>query len=64
MSEQHDDRLRTVEQSQAVHEAVCAERYKAINLRLNIIMVGLSILLVGAVAGNPALTALRAILGS
>ena len=58
-----DSRLREVEQAQAVHEAVCAERYKAINLRLNILMAGMAILLAGAVAGNPVLTALRAAMG-
>jgi hypothetical protein len=58
-----DERLRKLERDVAVHEAVCAERYKGIMLRLNVVM-ALLLTLVGAAAmGNPVVAAVRQILG-
>lgn len=58
-----EERLRKVEMAWAVHEAVCAERYRGITLRLNVVM-GLLMALVGAAAaGNPVIAAMRQILG-
>jgi len=56
-------RLRVLERDQAVHEAVCAERYKGITLRLNIVMAALLLLLGAAASGNPVVAALRAVMG-
>jgi hypothetical protein len=58
-----EPRVRATELTQAVHEATCAERYKAINLRLNIIMAGLGIVLAAIAAGDPLVGLLRAMAG-
>jgi hypothetical protein len=58
-----EKRMRTVEQSQAVHEAVCAERYRGITLRLNVTMALLLAMLGAAAAGNPVVAALTKLLG-
>jgi hypothetical protein len=58
-----EQRVRTMERTQAVHEAVCAERYKGITLRLNLLL-GLLVALVGAAAaGNPVIAAITRIAG-
>lgn len=57
-----DPRVREVETAVRVHEAVCAERYKQINLRLNIIMAGIGIILTAVAAGDPLVGVLRAVL--
>lgn len=58
-----EPRIRDVEMSTRVHEAVCAERYKAINLRLNVIMAGLGIVLAAIAAGDPLVGLLRSMAG-
>ena len=57
-----DHRVREVEAAQRVHEAVCAERYKAINLRLNVIMSGVGIIITAIAAGDPLVSLLRALM--
>lgn len=58
-----EQRVRTMERTQAVHEAVCAERYKGITVRLNVLL-GLLLALVGAAAaGNPLVEAITRIAG-
>lgn len=56
-------RLRTVENRADVHEAICAERYKGIALRLNIVMGGIGILLTAVAAGDPLVAVVRKIWG-
>jgi len=63
MSEDIEDRLRLVERATAVHEAVCAERYKGITLRLNVLMGLLFILLGAAATGNPLIALIQRALG-
>lgn len=47
------DRMREAETKIAVHEAICAWRYKVILWALGANLTGTSILLLGAVVGNP-----------
>lgn len=54
-----DGRLRTVETKQEVHEAICAERYKGIALRLNVILAGIGIILTAIAAGDPLVGLIR-----
>ncbi len=58
-----EDRMRTVEQRQLVHEAVCAERYKGIALRLNVIMCGIGLLLTAVAAGDPLVGVIKKMMG-
>jgi len=59
-----DKRVRDVETAWKVHEAVCAERYKGITLRLNVTMGLLGLLLTAVVGGNPVLAALARMVGA
>ena len=45
--------MRVVEARAEVHEAICAERYKGLLLRLNIIMFGIGVILTAIAAGDP-----------
>ncbi|MBS7812336.1 hypothetical protein [Roseococcus pinisoli] len=63
-----NDRIRELEQSDsalrlatAVHEAVCAERYRGITWRLNILVALFVATLGAAAAGNPVMQALSRI---
>lgn len=56
-------RVRTVEADQRVHEAICAERYKGIANRLNIIMAGIGIILAAIAAGDPLVAFLKKLSG-
>lgn len=56
-------RVRAIEIDQSVHEATCAERYKGIALRLNVIMAGIGILLTAVAAGDPLVGVLKKLLG-
>lgn len=58
-----EDRVRVVEQKQLVHEAVCAERYKGIANRLNVIMAGIFLLLSAVAAGDPLVAIVKKALG-
>lgn len=57
-------RIAAVEMAQAVHEAVCGERYKSINFKLNIVVGGIGILLTAVSAGDPLVTFLRRVFGA
>ena len=63
MNASNEDRMRDVETKVAVHEAVCAVRYKGIELRLNIIMAGIGIILTAIAAGDPLVGLIRKALG-
>jgi hypothetical protein len=56
-------RVSTLERQFAVHEAICGERYKAINFKLNITVTGLVIILTAISAGDPLVAFLRRALG-
>lgn len=56
-------RVRVVEADQRVHEAVCAERYKGIAVRLNVILAGMGIILTAIAAGDPLVGVIRKIIG-
>lgn len=58
-----EQRIATLERNVAVHEAVCAERYKGINTKLNIVLGGIGILLTAVSAGDPLILFLRRMLG-
>jgi hypothetical protein len=45
------DRAEVVDKRTSVHEAVCAERYKGINNKLNYIIVGIALLAIGEMLG-------------
>lgn len=46
-----------------MHDAVCGERYRAINFKLNIAVAGIGIILTAVSAGDPLVAFLRRILG-
>ncbi len=46
-------RVALLEKQMAVHEAVCGERYKAINFKLNVTVGGIGIILAAISAGDP-----------
>lgn len=48
-----------MEQKQAVHEAVCAERYKALNLKFAVIMSIQGVILLMLAGGSPVAAAIR-----
>ena len=52
-------RIALLERQVAVHEAVCGERYKAINYKLNIAIAGIGIILTAISAGDPLIAFLR-----
>lgn len=52
-----------LERQYAVHEAVCSERYKAINFKLNIVVAGIGIILTAISAGDPLVAFLRRLVG-
>ena len=58
-----EKRMREVERAQAVHEAVCAQRYAGITLRLNVLMGLLLALLAAGASGNPVLAAMSRLFG-
>ncbi len=57
-------RVTDVEMKVAVHEAVCAERYKALNVKLNAILGLMVIILVALAGGHPVAAAIRAAFGN
>lgn len=57
-------RVALLERQVAVHEAVCGERYKAINFKLNIVVAGVGIILTAISAGDPLVAFLRRLAGS
>lgn len=59
-----ETRVADVEQKIAVHEAVCAERYKAMNMKLAAILGVQGIILVALAGGSPVAAAIRAAFGS
>lgn len=58
-----EQRIATLERNVAVHEAVCAERYKGINVKLNVVLCGIGIILTAVSAGDPLLLFLRRMIG-
>jgi hypothetical protein len=64
MGDVDEARVAALETRFAVHDAVCGERYRAINFKLNIAIAGISILLTAVSAGDPLVTFLRRLLGS
>ena len=58
-----DARVATLERQVAVHEAVCGERYKAINFKLNVVIGGVAIILTAISAGDPLVAFLRRAVG-
>ena len=64
MGEADEMRIATLEKNVAVHEAVCAERYKGINTKLNIVLAGIGIILTAVSAGDPLVMFLRRIFGA
>jgi hypothetical protein len=56
-------RVATLERQFAVHEAICGERYKSINFKLNITVAGLGIILTAISAGDPLVAFLRRVVG-
>ena len=58
-----EQRIATLERNVAVHEAVCAERYRGINSKLNIVLAGIGILLTAVSAGDPLILFLRRMFG-
>lgn len=59
-----EQRIALIEKAAAVHEAICGERYKAINFKLNVVVAGLGIILAAISAGDPLVAFLRRILGA
>lgn len=62
MGDVDEARLSAVERGHAVHEAVCAERYKGINFKLNVILIGVGIILTAIAMGDPLILFLRGVL--
>ena len=56
-------RVATLERQFAVHEAVCGERYRSINFKLNIALAGIGIILTAISAGDPLVAFLRRMAG-
>lgn len=56
-------RVAALERQFAVHEAVCGERYKAINFKLNVVVGGIGIILAAISAGDPLVAFLRRLAG-
>lgn len=56
-------RVAQLERQFAVHEAICGERYKSINFKLNITVAGLGIILTAISAGDPLVAFLRRVVG-
>ena len=63
MGDVDEARVGRIERDFAVHEAVCGERYKSINFKLNIVCCGIGIILTAVSAGDPLLLFLRRMLG-
>lgn len=59
-----EQRIATIERQAAVHEAICGERYKAINFKLNVTVAGIGIILAAISAGDPLVVFLRRIFGA
>jgi hypothetical protein len=57
-------RVAALETRFAVHDAVCGERYRAINFKLNIAIGGIGILLTAISAGDPLVLFLRRVFGA
>lgn len=58
-----EGRVATLEKQFAVHEAVCGERYKSINFKLNVTVAGIGIILTAISAGDPLVAFLRRVVG-
>lgn len=56
-------RVAKIELSQAVHEAICGERYRLINFKLNVAIAGIGIILTAISAGDPLVAFMRRIFG-
>lgn len=56
-------RVAALEKQVAVHEAICGERYKSINYKLNITIAGIGIILTAISAGDPLVAFLRRVVG-
>jgi hypothetical protein len=56
-------RVAALEKQVAVHEAICGERYKSINFKLNITVGGIGIILTAISAGDPLVAFLRRVVG-
>lgn len=64
MSDMVDEaRVATLERQFAVHEAVCGERYRSINFKLNIALAGIGIILTAISSGDPLVAFLRRMMG-
>ncbi len=57
-------RVAALEKQVAVHEAVCGERYRAINFKLNVVVGGIGIILTAVSAGDPFVHFLRRVFGA
>lgn len=57
-------RVSKLELSQAVHEAICGERYRQINYKLNVAIAGIGIILTAISAGDPLIAFLRRVFGA
>ena len=64
MGDVDEARMALLERQYAVHEAVCSERYKAINFKLNIVVAGIGIILTAISAGDPLVAFLRRLIGA
>lgn len=58
-----ESRIAAVEKEFAVHHAVCLERYKSINFKLNVVVAGIGIILTAISAGDPLVAFLRRVVG-
>lgn len=56
-------RLSDVEQKMAVHEAVCAERYKALDLKILLILTVQGVIIAILLGGSPVAAAIRRVFG-
>lgn len=61
MTDETESRVNRLERDTAVHEAVCAERYRGITVRLNVVMAALGMILTAIAAGDPLVGFLRAL---
>jgi len=64
MTDDLDARLRDAETAISVHEAVCAERYRAINFKLNVLLGALGLFLTALMGGNPVAAAISKMFGA
>jgi hypothetical protein len=64
MGDVDEARMALLERQYAVHEAVCTERYRSINFKLNIVVAGIGIILTAISAGDPLVAFLRRLIGA